>query len=124
MRSTMPLLAVALILAANACAQIDVDPNGVGIYFDQAATQTSADSGIPVPPDAATVQAWLIATRARNALVLVRGKPTDQLPGPGRQLNAVAVAAGWHDDDGGEFLNHYLRVTRRAKAVVNKVFGD
>ena len=28
--------------------------------------------------------AWLTATRARNALVLVRGKPTDQLPGPGR----------------------------------------
>ncbi len=68
-------------------------------------------------------QAWLTATRARNALVLVRGKPTDQLPGPGRQLNAVAVAAGWHSDDGGEFLDNYLRVTRRAKAVVLKVFG-
>jgi glutamate-ammonia-ligase adenylyltransferase len=69
-------------------------------------------------------QAWLTATRARNALVLVRGKPTDQLPGPGRQLNAVAVAAGWPGDDGGEFLDNYLRVTRRAKAVVRKVFGD
>ncbi|SEH75105.1 glutamate-ammonia-ligase adenylyltransferase [Mycolicibacterium rutilum] len=69
-------------------------------------------------------QAWLTATRARNALVLVRGKPTDQLPGPGRQLNAVAVAAGWDNDDGGEFLDNYLRVTRRAKAVVRKVFGE
>jgi glutamate-ammonia-ligase adenylyltransferase len=69
-------------------------------------------------------QAWLTATRARNALVLVRGKATDQLPGPGRQLNAVAVAAGWHNDDGGEFLDNYLRVTRRAKAVVLKVFGS
>ena len=68
-------------------------------------------------------QAWLSATRARNALVLVRGKPTDQLPGPGRQLNAVALAAGWDSDDGGEFLDNYLRVTRRAKAVVRKVFG-
>jgi [glutamine synthetase] adenylyltransferase / [glutamine synthetase]-adenylyl-L-tyrosine phosphorylase len=68
-------------------------------------------------------QAWLTATRARNALVLVRGKPTDQLPGPGRQLNAVAVAAGWSNDDGGEFLDNYLRVTRRAKAVVRNVFG-
>jgi glutamate-ammonia-ligase adenylyltransferase len=68
-------------------------------------------------------QAWLTATRARNALVLVRGKPTDQLPGPGRQLNAVALAAGWGSDDGGEFLDNYLRVTRRAKAVVRKVFG-
>lgn len=68
-------------------------------------------------------QAWLTATRARNALVLVKGKPTDQLPGPGRQLNAVALAAGWDTDDGGEFLDNYLRVTRRAKAVVRKVFG-
>jgi len=68
-------------------------------------------------------EAWLLATRARNALVQVRGKPVDQLPGPGRQLNAVAVAAGWPNDDGGEFLDHYLRVTRRAKAVVRKVFG-
>ena len=67
-------------------------------------------------------QAWLTATAARNALVLVRGKPTDQLPGPGRQLNAVAVAAGWDSDDGGEFLDNYLRMTRRAKAVVRKVF--
>ncbi len=68
-------------------------------------------------------EAWLTATRARNALVLVRGKPTDQLPGPGRQLNAVAVASGWRNDDGAEFLDNYLRVTRRAKAVVSKVFG-
>ncbi len=67
--------------------------------------------------------AWLTATRARNALVLVRGKPTDQLPGPGKMLNAVAVAAGWHGVDGGEFLDNYLRVTRRAKAVVLRVFG-
>jgi [glutamine synthetase] adenylyltransferase / [glutamine synthetase]-adenylyl-L-tyrosine phosphorylase len=67
--------------------------------------------------------AWLTATRARNALVLVRGKPTDQLPGPGRQLNAVAAAAGWPNGDGGEFLDNYLRVTRRAKAVVLNVFG-
>jgi [glutamine synthetase] adenylyltransferase / [glutamine synthetase]-adenylyl-L-tyrosine phosphorylase len=69
-------------------------------------------------------QAWLTATAARNALVLVRGKPTDQLPGHGRQLNAVAVAAGWPNDEGGEFLDNYLRVTRRAKAVVRKVFGS
>ncbi|HUH68549.1 MAG TPA: bifunctional [glutamine synthetase] adenylyltransferase/[glutamine synthetase]-adenylyl-L-tyrosine phosphorylase [Mycobacterium sp.] len=68
--------------------------------------------------------AWLTATRARNALVLVRGKPTDQLPGPGRQLNTVAVAAGWPTDDGSEFLDNYLRVTRRARAVVRKVFGS
>ncbi|WP_237568642.1 bifunctional [glutamine synthetase] adenylyltransferase/[glutamine synthetase]-adenylyl-L-tyrosine phosphorylase [Mycolicibacterium lacusdiani] len=69
-------------------------------------------------------QAWLTATKARNALVLVKGKPTDQLPGPGRQLNAVAQAAGWANGDGSEFLDNYLRVTRRAKTVVRRIFGE
>ncbi|MEE2034210.1 [protein-PII] uridylyltransferase family protein, partial [Rhodococcus chondri] len=68
-------------------------------------------------------ESWLTATRARNALVLVRGKPTDQLPGPGRLLSAVARVAGWPDSDASEFLDHYLRVTRRARAVVERVFG-
>ena len=67
--------------------------------------------------------AWITATKARNALVLVRGKPIDQLPGPGRQLRQIAYAAGWPQDQAAEFLEHYLRVTRRAKAVVLKVFG-
>lgn len=67
--------------------------------------------------------AWITATRARNALVLVRGKPSDQLPGPGRQLAAVASAAGGDGDDASEFLDNYLRVTRRARAVVERVFG-
>ena len=67
--------------------------------------------------------AWLTATKARNALVLVRGKPTDQLPGPGRVLTAVAHVAGWKADGGG-FLDNYLRITRRAKAVVERVFWE
>ncbi len=67
--------------------------------------------------------AWLTATKARNALVLVRGKPVDQLPMPGKQLRAVAYAAGWPEDQAAEFLENYLRVTRRAKSVVLKVFG-
>ncbi|MCH5644469.1 bifunctional [glutamine synthetase] adenylyltransferase/[glutamine synthetase]-adenylyl-L-tyrosine phosphorylase [Gordonia sp. ABSL49_1] len=67
--------------------------------------------------------AWITATKARNALVLVRGKPVDQLPGPGRALRQIAYAAGWPQDQAAEFLENYLRVTRRAKAVVLRVFG-
>ncbi|MGB3772823.1 MAG: bifunctional [glutamine synthetase] adenylyltransferase/[glutamine synthetase]-adenylyl-L-tyrosine phosphorylase [Rhodococcus sp. (in: high G+C Gram-positive bacteria)] len=69
-------------------------------------------------------QAWLTATKARNALVLVRGKPTDQLPAPGKVLSAVAQVAGWDSGDAGGFLDNYLRVTRRAKAVVERAFGS
>ncbi len=86
----------------------------------------AAEAGLITTEDADLLrEAWLTATRARNALVLVRGKPTDQLPGPGRLLNTVAVAAGWaKNGDGGEFLDNYLRITRRAKAVVHKIFDE
>ena len=97
-----------------------------GLHSPSTLTALDAATAAGLIPEADAAQlreAWLTATRARNALVLVRGKPTDQLPGPGRQLNAVAVAAGWPGGDGGEFLDNYLRVTRRAKAVVSKVFG-
>lgn len=66
--------------------------------------------------------AWLTATRARNALVLVSGKRTDQLPAPGPQLAQVAGSAGYDPDYQQEFLEDYLRVTRRAHRVVEEVF--
>ena len=68
-------------------------------------------------------EGWITATEARNALVLVRGKPSDQLPNPGRELAAVARAARWTTDDPGEYLDHYLKVTRRCRRVVEQVFG-
>ncbi|MFZ2510917.1 MAG: bifunctional [glutamine synthetase] adenylyltransferase/[glutamine synthetase]-adenylyl-L-tyrosine phosphorylase [Gordonia sp. (in: high G+C Gram-positive bacteria)] len=78
---------------------------------------------IPSEQVAMLTEAWLTATTARNALVLVRGRPVDQLPGPGRELRAIAYASGWPQDEAAEYLEHYLRVTRRAKVVVEEVFG-
>lgn len=66
--------------------------------------------------------AWLTATRARNAIVLVTGKRTDQLPAPGPQLAQVAGSAGYDPDDQQEFLEDYLRITRHAHKVVEEVF--
>ena len=66
---------------------------------------------------------WMTATRARNAVMLVRGKPGDQLPRSGRELAAVAAALGYPPDgDPGVFLDDYRRATRRARAVVERVF--
>ena len=60
---------------------------------------------------------WTMATRARNAVMLVRGKPGDQLPRSGRELAAVAAALGYPaDGDPGVFLDDYRRATRRARA--------
>lgn len=66
--------------------------------------------------------AWLTATHARNAIVLVTGKRTDQLPAPGPQLAQVAGSAGYDPDDQQEFLEDYLRITRRAHKVVENAF--
>ncbi|WIM67028.1 bifunctional [glutamine synthetase] adenylyltransferase/[glutamine synthetase]-adenylyl-L-tyrosine phosphorylase [Corynebacterium breve] len=67
-------------------------------------------------------EAWLMATNARNALVLVRGKRTDQLPTPGPLLAQVAGAAGFDPHHNQDFLEEYLRLTRRSYAVVEEVF--
>ena len=46
------------------------------------------------PEDAeALAAAWRLASRARNAIMLVRGRPGDQLPRPGLELAGVARAA-------------------------------
>lgn len=67
-------------------------------------------------------EAWLTATRVRNALVLVSGKAKDELPGPGSLLKQVAGAASWDPQDYQGFLDHYLRITRHARQVVDEVF--
>jgi [glutamine synthetase] adenylyltransferase / [glutamine synthetase]-adenylyl-L-tyrosine phosphorylase len=69
--------------------------------------------------------AWELASRARNAIFLVRGKPSDQLPRPGAELVGVARACGYGpDEDAGQFLEDYRRTTRHARAVVERVFYD
>ncbi|MBD8505552.1 bifunctional [glutamine synthetase] adenylyltransferase/[glutamine synthetase]-adenylyl-L-tyrosine phosphorylase [Hoyosella sp. G463] len=67
-------------------------------------------------------EAWVTATKVRNALVLSRGKPSDQIPAGGPDLRAVAYVAGWRGDPG-EFVENYRRITRRARTVVERVFG-
>ncbi|GAA3459564.1 bifunctional [glutamine synthetase] adenylyltransferase/[glutamine synthetase]-adenylyl-L-tyrosine phosphorylase [Saccharothrix longispora] len=84
--------------------------------------KAATEAGLIQADDAsALMESWTTATRARNAVVLVRGKPGDQLPTAGRDLAAVACAMG-HPDDPGEFLDSYRRTTRRARAVIERVF--
>src|SRR5699024_6713262 len=65
------------------------------------------------------VAAWTSAMRVRNAVMLVRGKPGDQLPTKALELSAVAAALGYASSvDNGEVVDDYLRVARRARAVV------
>jgi glutamate-ammonia-ligase adenylyltransferase len=74
--------------------------------------------------DAAALAAgWLSASRVRNAIMLVRGRPSDQVPRRGPELAAVARVLGWPSGgDPGEFVDSYLRTARRARHAVEQVF--
>ena len=63
-----------------------------------------------------------LVTRVRNALYLVRGKPAEGLPSSGRDLAGAARALGHPAGTQGDFLDDYRRATRRARAVVERVF--
>jgi glutamate-ammonia-ligase adenylyltransferase len=66
---------------------------------------------------------WVMASQVRNALMLVRGRPSDQLPRQGTELAGVARALGRPArTQPGEFLDEYLRTARRARAAAERVF--
>jgi [glutamine synthetase] adenylyltransferase / [glutamine synthetase]-adenylyl-L-tyrosine phosphorylase len=88
------------------------------------ALAAARDAGLLDPDDTAALEAaWRIVTRARNAVVLVRGRPSDQLPPHGKDLAGVMRVVGYPPGrDPGQFLDDYRRATRRARRVVERVF--
>jgi [glutamine synthetase] adenylyltransferase / [glutamine synthetase]-adenylyl-L-tyrosine phosphorylase len=77
-------------------------------------------AGLVEQADAAAMTAgWTLAARVRNALTLVRGRPTDQLPRHGVELAGTVQLLGGGDP--GEFVDRYLRLTRRSRAAMERV---
>ncbi|MFB8037810.1 bifunctional [glutamine synthetase] adenylyltransferase/[glutamine synthetase]-adenylyl-L-tyrosine phosphorylase [Streptomyces sp. NPDC056004] len=73
--------------------------------------------------DAATLdEAWVLATRVRNAVMLVRGRPGDTFPSGPRELLAVGRYLGYEPGHVGDMLDDYRRITRRARAVMEERF--
>ncbi|MEU6977048.1 MULTISPECIES: bifunctional [glutamine synthetase] adenylyltransferase/[glutamine synthetase]-adenylyl-L-tyrosine phosphorylase [unclassified Streptomyces] len=67
-------------------------------------------------------EAWVLATRVRNAVMLVRGRPGDTFPSEPRELAAVGRYLGYGPGHVGEMVDDYRRITRRARAVVEERF--
>jgi glutamate-ammonia-ligase adenylyltransferase len=90
------------------------------------AIAAAAQAGLISDEDAESLtNGWLVASRTRNAIMLVRGKPDDQIPRQGRELAAIARACGYPPGgDPGEFVDDYRRATRRARKVVDRVFDN
>ena len=66
--------------------------------------------------------AWRLASRLRNATVLWRGRPADALPVKMRDLDGVARIVGYPPASASVLDDEYQRTTRRARAVVERVF--
>ncbi|MCY4726489.1 bifunctional [glutamine synthetase] adenylyltransferase/[glutamine synthetase]-adenylyl-L-tyrosine phosphorylase [Nocardioides sp. STR2] len=89
------------------------------------ALQAAVDADLISADDAATLaEAWRLVSRVRNAVTLVRGRPSDQLPRDARERAAVAQVLGYPQGASDQFVNDYLRTTRRAHAVVERVFWE
>ncbi|MCH0539097.1 bifunctional [glutamine synthetase] adenylyltransferase/[glutamine synthetase]-adenylyl-L-tyrosine phosphorylase [Streptomyces sp. MUM 203J] len=67
-------------------------------------------------------EAWVLATRVRNGVMLVRGRAGDTFPSDGRELGAVGRYLGYGPGHVGEMVDGYRRTTRRARAVVDDLF--
>ncbi|GGT10867.1 MULTISPECIES: bifunctional [glutamine synthetase] adenylyltransferase/[glutamine synthetase]-adenylyl-L-tyrosine phosphorylase [Streptomyces] len=67
-------------------------------------------------------EAWVLASRVRNAVMLVRGRAGDTFPSEARELAAVGRYLGYAEGTVGEMLDDYRRTTRRARAIVDDLF--
>jgi glutamate-ammonia-ligase adenylyltransferase len=66
--------------------------------------------------------AWRLASRIRSANVIWSGKGSDLLPSSRRDLEAVARWCGYEPGRAAALEEDYLRVSRRARAVFERVF--
>ncbi|MGW0615135.1 bifunctional [glutamine synthetase] adenylyltransferase/[glutamine synthetase]-adenylyl-L-tyrosine phosphorylase [Streptomyces sp. NPDC002788] len=67
-------------------------------------------------------EAWVLATRVRNAVMLVRGRAADTFPSDPRELAAVGRYLGYGPGHVGDMLDGYRRTARRARGVVEELF--
>ncbi|MGW6400912.1 bifunctional [glutamine synthetase] adenylyltransferase/[glutamine synthetase]-adenylyl-L-tyrosine phosphorylase [Streptomyces sp. NPDC055134] len=77
-----------------------------------------------IPGEEAAIldEAWILASRVRGAVMLVRGRPGDTFPSDGRELAAVGRYLGYDPGHVGDMLEDYRRMTRRARAVMEERF--
>src|SRR3954447_17450073 len=88
-----------------------------------AAVTAARELGLLEASDAEVlVEAWHLATRVRNAVMLALGRPSDVMPGDPRSLAGTARAMGYAAGASQQLLEDYRRATRRARAVYERVF--
>ncbi|MDX3108135.1 bifunctional [glutamine synthetase] adenylyltransferase/[glutamine synthetase]-adenylyl-L-tyrosine phosphorylase [Nonomuraea angiospora] len=87
------------------------------------ALRAAVTEGLLAPADEAVlVEAWRFASRIRDAIMLVKGRPGDSVPRDSGERKLIAQTLGYPPDGSEDFLDDYRRVTRRARQVMDRVF--
>lgn len=87
------------------------------------ALDAAAALGLLATSDAQLLaSAWRLASRIRSANVIWSGRASDLLPSSRRDLEAVARWCGYEPGQAGTLEEDYLRLSRRARGVFEKVF--
>ncbi len=80
-------------------------------------------SGLIDPEDTEIlVKAWTLASEIRNSIMLVKSSMSDLLPADYTELSAVTYLMGYRSDKAGVLEEDYLRATRRARKVMERIF--
>ena len=88
-----------------------------------AALDAEQQADLISPQDAdALADAWRLASRLRNTIMLVRNRASDQIPSDTRDVAAVALLLGYGRNEASLLLEDYRRTARHAAGVVARLF--
>lgn len=89
------------------------------------ALHAAVDAELIAAEDAEVLEtAWRLVSRIRNAVVLMRGKPAESMVEQVDDRAGVAHLLGYGVDDSERMVDDYLRATRHARGVVERVFWE
>lgn len=67
------------------------------------------------------IEAWTLATQVRNAIVLVKGRPSDVVPKDILDLGRIGHLLGYGPRSGQRLMDDYRKATRRARQVTMRL---
>ena len=86
------------------------------------ALHAAQEAGLVTAPDAAALEAaWRLATRLRNAIMLVRARASDLIPGDAREAAAIAYLLGYEPASASLLVDEWRKAARRAGGVVGRL---
>ncbi|MDF1486908.1 bifunctional [glutamine synthetase] adenylyltransferase/[glutamine synthetase]-adenylyl-L-tyrosine phosphorylase [Tessaracoccus caeni] len=90
-----------------------------------AALAAAVEAGLVTSEEAEVFAgAWRHVSRLRNAIMLVRGRASDVLPSNHQDLASIGQLMGYDAYHASNLLDDTMRHTRRAAAVVDRVFWE